>query len=99
MGIRIELNSAGIRELLKSAEIRNVCEAEAEKMTRATGMKYTPDVSYTSQRVAAKGQKEIDSVDTLDQTTDSRKGRTVKGYWRKGKNGQMIYVQSYKRKN
>lgn len=49
----IELNSAGIRELLKSAEVAAVCEKEAEKMTRATGVEYVPDVYVGKTRVSA----------------------------------------------
>ena len=35
----IELNSEGIRELLKSQEIASVCESEAKRMTPAAGIK------------------------------------------------------------
>lgn len=51
--IEIELNSAGIRELLKSAEIASVCESQAERMTRATGVEYVPDVYVGRTRVNA----------------------------------------------
>lgn len=51
--VEIELNSAGIRELLKSAEIANVCEAQAARMTRATGVKYVADVYVGKTRVNA----------------------------------------------
>lgn len=50
----IELNSAGIQELLKSAEIASVCETEAEKMTMAAGVKYTADVYTGRTRVNAR---------------------------------------------
>ena len=53
--IRIELDSEGIRSLLKSPEISKVCEQEAARMTRATGMKYVPDVYVGKTRVAAGG--------------------------------------------
>lgn len=47
----IELNSAGIQELLKSPEIASVCESAAEKMTVAAGVKYKPRVRIGKTRV------------------------------------------------
>lgn len=51
--VRIELDSAGIQELLKSEEIAEVCETEAKRMTRATGMAYVSDVYVGRNRVNA----------------------------------------------
>lgn len=51
--VEIKLNSAGVRELLKSAEIAKACEREAERMTRATGMEYKADVYVGKNRVNA----------------------------------------------
>lgn len=51
--VEIELNSAGIRELLKSSEIANICEAQAARMTRATGVEYVADVYVGRTRVNA----------------------------------------------
>ena len=51
--IEIQLNSAGIRELLKSEEIAGVCEQQAARMTRTTGMEYVPDVYVGRNRVNA----------------------------------------------
>lgn len=51
--VEIELNSAGVRELLKSSEIASVCEAQAAKMTRAAGVKYVADVYTGRTRVNA----------------------------------------------
>ena len=39
---------------LKSEEIARVCEAEAARMTQATGVEYVPDVRVGTQRVRAK---------------------------------------------
>ena len=36
--VRIELNSAGIQDLLKSSEISAVCEAQAQKMLENKNM-------------------------------------------------------------
>ena len=52
--IVIELNSAEIRELLKSPEIANACENAAQKMTTAAGIKYTADVYTGRTRVNAR---------------------------------------------
>lgn len=52
--VTIELNSAGIQELLKSAEIASVCESEAQKMTEASGVKYVADVHIGRTRVNAR---------------------------------------------
>ena len=49
--VTIELDSAGIRELLKSSEIASVCEKEAVQMTKATGVDYVPDIYVGKTRV------------------------------------------------
>lgn len=54
-GVEIVLDSAGIQDLLKSAEIADICEAQAARMTRATGMKYEADVHIGKTRVNARG--------------------------------------------
>ena len=54
--VRIELNSQGIQELLKSDEIASVCEKQAEILTKATGVNYVPDVHVGKTRVNAKGR-------------------------------------------
>lgn len=51
--IEIQLNSTGIQELLKSDEIAQICEQQAARMTRATGMEYVPDVYVGRTRVNA----------------------------------------------
>jgi hypothetical protein len=55
--IKIELNSAGVRELLKSPAIASICEAQAARMTRATGVEYVPDVYVGKTRVNAGAKK------------------------------------------
>ena len=49
--VKIVLDSDGIQELLKSEEMAEVCEREAERMTRATGMEYKSDVRVGKYRV------------------------------------------------
>lgn len=56
--VTIELNSAAIRALLKSEEVAQACEAEARRMTLATGMDYEPDVYTGRNRVNAGGYGE-----------------------------------------
>lgn len=41
--------------MLRSAEISAICEAEAARMTRATGVNYVPDVQMGKTRVRAGG--------------------------------------------
>lgn len=61
--VEIELNSAGIRELLKSSEMASFCEAQAARMTRATGVEYVPDVHVGRTRVNAGGRKRLNTDD------------------------------------
>lgn len=51
--VEVVLNSAGVRELLKSSQIASVCESQAARMTRATGVEYVPDVHVGKTRVNA----------------------------------------------
>lgn len=55
--VTIELNSAGIQELLKSPEIASVCESEAQKMTQAAGVDYIPKIITIRERKIADGYK------------------------------------------
>lgn len=52
--VTVELDSTGIRELLKSREIASVCESEAKRMTQAAGIPYTADVYTGRTRVNAR---------------------------------------------
>lgn len=61
--VEIELNSAGIQELLKSSEIASVCEAQAARMTRAAGVEYVADVHLGRTRVNAIGVKKGGNAD------------------------------------
>lgn len=51
--VEIVLDSAGIRELLKSPEIARFCESQAARMTRAAGVEYVADVYVGKTRVNA----------------------------------------------
>lgn len=108
--VKIKLNSAGIRTLLKSAGIAGVCEAQAAKMTQATGMPYVPDVyigrtranaagitkdSGSLQKRKSSGKRGKDKGNWI--TTADGKRRFVKGYARTDKDGKKTYTQLYKR--
>lgn len=49
--VRIELNSDGVRELLKSQEIRNICEGFASKAVGRLGEGYSSTI-YTGKNRA-----------------------------------------------
>lgn len=51
--IKVVLNSEAVQELLKSSEIAGICESEAERMTKASGLKYIPDIHVGKTRVNA----------------------------------------------
>lgn len=42
--VEIEMNFAGLVDLMKSPEIISVLESEARRRTEATGMTYKPDI-------------------------------------------------------
>lgn len=54
--------------MLRSDAIAEVCEAEAARMTRATGVEYIPDVRMGSQRVIASARTDVDSEITRGKT-------------------------------
>lgn len=62
----IELNSAGIQELLKSKEIEAFCEKKAEKMTREAGVPYVSDVHIGRTRVVVGGYKKKENNEDGD---------------------------------
>lgn len=55
--VKVVLNSAGVRELLKSSGVAAFCEAQAARMTRAAGVDYVPDVYVGRNRVNASARK------------------------------------------
>lgn len=54
--VNIVLNTAGVRELLRSREMADICEEQAAILTRATGVPYVSDVYTGPNRVNAGGQ-------------------------------------------
>lgn len=58
--IKVELNRAGVRALLRSAEVGAACEQHAARMTRAAGVPYVADVYVGPNRVNAGAHKKGD---------------------------------------
>lgn len=48
-----ELNSAGVRELLKSSAMKNICQSHAQKIATRAGTGYEVDTYTGSNRVNA----------------------------------------------
>ena len=60
MAKKFEWDYAAAGELLlRSPEIAEFCGQQAERMTRATGMAYVPDIKVGTQRVSAGGYDNI----------------------------------------
>lgn len=51
--LTVKLNSAGIRELLKSAEIQSVCKEQASNIANRCGAGYESDVRAGKNRAVA----------------------------------------------
>lgn len=64
--------------LLRSPEIADVCEAEAERLTRATGNEYVANVKVGTTRVRAYGYDHMSKEE---------------GSYAKRKNGSIVYRQ------
>lgn len=110
--LKIELDSAGIQALLKSQEIVDVLQSQADNIRAQLGDQY-----QTSQHIGktrANVSVYTDDPDALqDNATNNtmlkamgvkmpsrapRTGKQVEGYWRKGKNGKKIWVNAYQRR-
>ena len=52
--IKIVLNRDGVKELLNSSDIGEVCESAAARMTNAAGVKYVPLVRISGDRISAR---------------------------------------------
>lgn len=70
--VEIVLNSAGIRELLKSAEIEAVCRDQAEAVANRAGAGYKVDTHVGKTRVNA-----MVSTDTKEAYRDNLKNNTL----------------------
>ena len=67
---------------LRSEEIADFCEKQAERMTRATGVEYTADVKLGKRRVFARGydreKSEDGSYRTRSKTYRTKDGRKIR---------------------
>ncbi len=85
-GVKIELDDAGILALLQSAEIAAVCQAEAERMTAATGVDYIPKMKVTEERVMIKGLDTAENAQNFeDENKAFRAENGIRRYRRKKK--------------
>ena len=106
--LKVVLNSAGVRALLRSPEIAAVCEQKAKAEAAKLGSAYKTDVYQGRNRVNVSVY--TDDPDAIDDNLkhntmlkslggqSNRTGRQVSGYWRTTKNGKRIYVQPYQRR-
>lgn len=108
--LKIELNSSGIRELLRSAEIQGELQRQAEKFRARLGDKFETD-AYIGQGRANVSvfTTDPDAIRENEQTNsilkelgvsppDVRNGKKVAGYYRTLKDGRKIWVNGYQRR-
>lgn len=67
--------------MLRSAEIADICLSEAERMTRATGVEYTPMITQRGSRYVATAAKGDSSSEDEE------------GYYSSSKNGKVSWVR------
>lgn len=105
--VRVVLNSAGVRALLKSKELAAECERQARKKKSELGRGYNIESFTAPTRVVYRVY--IDDpqaiADNLQNNTmlktmgnSARTGKVVQGYWRTGRNGKKTWVSSYQRR-
>lgn len=108
----IRLDSAGIQALLKSQEIVDVLQAQADNIraqlgdqyqtsqhigkTRANVSVYTEDPDALQDN--AKNNTMLKAMGVKTPSSAPRTGKQVEGYWRKGKNGKKVWVNAYQRR-
>lgn len=99
---KLELNSSGIREFLRSADMQKEMERQAELFTEKLGgdFELDPYVGVGRVNVSLSG-------DTIDnellkqlgvEIPEVRTGKKVEGYWRTLKSGKKIWVNAYQRR-
>ena len=85
--VTIELNSAGVRELLQSEAIRAaVMEAAAGVCARA-GNGYTVEAYTTAQRAAARVKAEADAAERENRENNTLPGLSGRQYRKNGRSG------------
>lgn len=95
--VKIVLNTAGVRELMRSKEMQEILEEQAKKIA---GESETESyVAQTRAVVKISGDDGNNSLlKAMGESTKGRTGKTVQGYYRTGKNGQKVWVNSYQRR-
>ena len=83
--VKIELNREGVRELMRSPEMQAILQEQAAKIA---GESETETFIAKTRAV----------VKVMGGNSQARTGKQVKGYYRTGKNGQKIWVNSYQRR-
>lgn len=102
--LRVELNSAGVRALMRSPEMQAVLKARADTVKNRCGEGYEAYVAST-RAVAVVETASRHAVDDnsahntlLKAVGSSRSGRVVHEHKRHLKDGRVITVRSYQRK-
>lgn len=109
--LEIDLNSNGIRELLRSVEIQAELQRQAEKFREKLGDKFETDVYvgqgranasvFTTDPEAIRENEQTNSIlKAMDVSppAEVRTGKKVEGHYRTLKDGRRIWVNAYQRR-
>lgn len=103
--VKIELNSAGVRALLRSPEMQQTLKARADTVKDRCGDGYEAYIAQT-RAVAVVETRSTQAIhdnsanNTLLKSLggEDRSGKVVKSYKRRLKSGKVITVRSYQRR-
>lgn len=95
--VKIELNREGVRKLMRSPEMQAILQEQAAKIA---GESETETFIAQTRAVVRVGGDDGNNglLKAMGGNTQARTGKQVKGYYRTGKNGQKIWVNSYQRR-
>lgn len=102
--VRLELNRAGVRELLRSPEMQAVLKARADTVKDRCGDGYESYVAQTRavavvETATPEAYNDNSAHNTLLKAVSSRRGgAVVHEHKRRLKDGRIITVRSYQRK-
>lgn len=107
----IDLNSNGIRELLRSVEIQAELQRQAEKYREKLGDKFETDVYvgpgranasvFTTDPEAIRENEQTNSMLKamgVSPPAEAKTGKWVEGHYRTLKDGRKIWVSGYQRR-
>lgn len=103
--VEIELNREGVRQLMRSPEMQAILKAQAETIKDHCGEGYEAYVAQTRAVAIVGTATEAAINDNSDNNTilkavgASRNGAVVHEHYRHLKDGRVIKVKSYQRKN